>query len=114
MKKGFTLVEMLGVLVILSILLLITYTGMTVMDRKTKEREYEDYKKTLYMFTESCIKTNNIEIEDEFYISVNELIEKAALDKVVENPKTKQAEYEARIKVTKDQAGVLMFEYIGE
>ena len=113
MKKGFTLVEMLGVIVILSLLILITYTGAITMNRKAKEKEFEDYKKTLYMAYETHIKSNNLEIEDNMSISVTELVNEMNIT-VIENPNTKKKEYNAKISVHKDQAGVLVFEYIGE
>ena len=113
MKKGFTLIEMLGVIVILSLLILITYTGAITMNRKAKEKEFEDYKKTLYMSYETYINSNNIEVVDNMSISVTELINEINID-VIENPNTKKKEYNARISVKKDQTGVLIFEYIGE
>ena len=116
MKKGFTLVEMLGVIVILSLLTLITYTGVSTMNKNYKEKEFEDYKKTLYMATETYISRENIEIDTEVYIELNDLIHNSYIDKnkIVENPRTKTKEYNARIKVSKDQAGVPIYEYVYE
>ena len=114
MKKGFTLIEMLGVIVILSLLTLVTYTGVSTMNRNYKEKEFEDYKKTLCMAAKTYISRESIKIEDEVNIQVNELLVNGYIDKVVENPETEQEEYEAKIKVTKDQAGVAVCEYISE
>ena len=114
MKKGFTLIEMLGIIVILSLLVLITYSGITTVNRKAKEKEFEDYKKTLNMATETYIKAKGIDIDGTLYVEVNDLLNESFIDKVVENPKTKVKNYRAKIKVTKDSAGVLIFEYIGE
>ena len=114
MKKGFTLIEMLGIIVILSVVVLITYTGVSTMNRNIREKEFEDYKKTLYMAYETYINQNKIEVYDEMSISVSKLLNENYLDKVVANPVTKEYEYNARVQVKKDQAGVLIFEYIGE
>ena len=114
MKKGFTLIEMLGVIVILSLLTLVTYTGVNTMNRKYKVKEFEDYKNTLCMSAQTYISRESIHVEDEFNIQVNELMVKGYIDKVIENPETEKEEYEARIKVTKDQAGVLNCEYVNE
>lgn len=113
-KKGFTLVEMLGVIVLLSVLVLITYTGITTMNKRSKENEWNDYKKTVYMASETYVNTKNIQVNGDIYINISDLLNENYLDNVVENPKSKKQEYNAKIKVTKDQAGVLIFEYIGE
>ena len=114
MKKGFTLIEMLGVIVILALLTLVTYTGVSTMNRNYKEKEFEDYKKTLYMATQTYISRKDIEVNGEIYINVNDLLSESYIDDVVENPETETKEYDAKIKVGKDQAGVLVFEYVYE
>lgn len=114
MKKGFTLVEMLGIIVVLSILVLITYVGINSMRKDTSEKEFEDYKKTVYMASETYIEMENIEVNGEYYIEINDLLSKSYIENIVKNPKTQKKEYDAKVKVTKDQAGVLIFEYIGE
>ena len=114
MKKGFTLVEILGVIVILSLIAIISYTGIVSMNRNYKEKEFEDYKKSLYMATETYININKIEINDTVYVTVSELFDGSYIDKVVENPKTEKEEHNAKVKITKDNAGVLVFEYINE
>lgn len=114
MKKGFTLIEMLGIILILSILALVTYSGITTLNRKSELKEFEDYKKTLYMAAETYLNVNNIDKNNENYVNVNVLLQENLIDKVVKNPDTKQEEYNAKIKVKKDNAGVLVFEYIVE
>ena len=114
MKKGFTLVEMLGIIIILSILSLITYNGIVTMNQKASQREFEDYKKTLYMATETYLKVNDIDATTEQIIDINTLLSGNYIDKVVENPSTKQQEYNAKIKVKKDGTGALVYEYVNE
>ena len=114
MKKAFTLVEMLGILVVLSLLVLVSYFGITTMNRKSKENEFNDYKKSLYMSAETYINTKNIDVTGEYIVNVNILLNENYIDKVVKNPYTEKEEYNAKIKVKKDNAGVLVFEYINE
>ena len=114
MKKGFTLVEMLGIIVILSVVAIITYSGITTLNRKSKIKEFEDYKKTLYMAAETYLNINNIDKNNENCISVTTLLEQNLINNVVMNPDTNKEEYNASIISKKDNAGVLVFEYKDE
>ena len=49
-KKGFTLVELLGVFVILSIIVLVTFPYATGLLKNTKDREYERFEKSFRAF----------------------------------------------------------------
>lgn len=114
MKKGFTLVELLGVIIVLSLIAVVTYAGITTMNRKTKMKEFEDYKETLYMAAETYMNLTNMDKNVENYIGVSTLLNESLINKIVENPNTNKEEYNAQIKVKKDASGVLVFEYIGE
>ncbi len=114
MKKGFTLVELLGVIIVLSLIAVVTYAGITTMNRKTKMKEFEDYKETLYMAAETYMNLTNMDKNVENYIGVSTLLNESLINKIVENPNTNKEEYNAQIKVKKDGSGVLVFEYIGE
>ena len=116
MKKGFTLIEMLGVIVILSLLTLITYNGVSGMNKKYKEKEYEDYKKTLCMAAETYISSESIQLNGEIYVELYDLMTNLYIDenKIVENPRTGIKEMDAKLKVSKDQAGVFDCKYVYE
>ena len=94
-KKGFTLVELLGVFVILSIIVLVTFPYATGLLRNTKDSEYKGFEKNLFLATEAYIESNS-EIYSQFsengtidYISISDLIENQFLSKKMTNPKTK-------------------------
>ncbi len=114
MKKGFTLVEMLAILVILSIASIITYTGIATMNKNAKEKEYEEFKKDLYMAAETYIELNDIDVTEQLYVNVSMLLDENYIDDIPVNPKTEVQELGAKISVKKDQAGVLIFEYVNE
>ena len=94
-KKGFTLVELLGVFVILSIIVLVTFPYATGLLRNTKDSEYKGFEKNLFLATEAYIESNS-EIYSQFsengtidYISISDLIENQFLSKKMTNQKQK-------------------------
>ena len=111
-NKAFTLIEMLAVIIILVLAAGITYVGITSSSREIKEKDFKNYKNSLYMASEAYIDFNNIVIEDYIIIDVMTLLNENYIDKIILNPKTQQEEYGAKVKVSKDQVGALIFEYI--
>lgn len=119
-KKGFTLVELLGVFVILSIIVLVTFPYATGLLRNTKDSEYKRFEKNLFLATEAYIESNS-EIYSQFsengtidYISISDLIENQFLSAKMTNPKTKtEINENGCIKVTKNN-DELEYEYIPE
>lgn len=117
-KKGFTLVELLGVFVILSIIVLVTFPYATGLLKNTKDSEYERFEKNLFLAAEAYIEANS-EIYSQFsendsmdYISISELIENQFLSEKITNPKTKEKVSQSGcIKVTKTN-NELKYEYM--
>lgn len=60
-KKGFTLVELLGVIVILSIIMLLAIPNVTSVLEKTKREQYLTDAKKLVTQVETEIRSSNIE-----------------------------------------------------
>ena len=58
MKKGFTLIEMLGIITVLAILMLITFPNLSNSLKKTKEQKNNNF-------------TNNLKVSAEAYIELN-------------------------------------------
>ena len=58
MKKGFTLIEMLGIITVLAILLLLTFPNLSGMLKSTKENKLNN-------------STNNLKIGAEAYVELN-------------------------------------------
>lgn len=119
-KKGFTLVELLGVFVILSIIVLVTFPYATGLLKNTKDSEYERFEKNLFLAAEAYIEANS-EIYSQFsengtkdYISISDLIGNQFLSAKMTNPKTKtEINENSCIKVTKNN-DELEYEYIPE
>ena len=119
-KKGFTLVELLGVFVILSIIVLVTFPYATGLLKNTKDREYERFEKNLFLAAEAYIEANSSNYEELkingglTYISLADLTEEGFVSEKMTNPKTKtEIDLNNSIKVTKTENG-LLYELLSE
>lgn len=64
MKKGFTLIELLGILVILGTITLVAVPTVIGTNKKAKENDYNEFKKTIENAAEVYIETRNVNIID--------------------------------------------------
>ena len=94
MKKGFTLVEVMGVLLVLSIMFLIGSSSVTKIIKENKQKLYNEQ---VDSFIESC-RTWSLanasslpEVDGSLKITLRELIEDNLIKKGVKNPITGQA-----------------------
>ena len=88
MKKGFTLVELLAVIVIIGIITLVAVPNIVTTNKKSKENEYLEFKKTIENAAETYVETTP-EIKENLPsdgIKVKTLIEVGLLNKGLENP----------------------------
>lgn len=118
MKKGFTLVELIGVMVILGLMVLVGVPAMTRTLRNTNDDEYNRALTDLYLATESYIEVNrkNFPILDnaggDVYISLNELKNAGYLRANITNPKTEKVfDYKNAVRVFRNLDGTLDYEY---
>ncbi len=99
-KKGFSLVELIGVIVILGIISLIAITEVNRYVKKTKEQTYETYLKNIETATKNkminCIKgkedCNIPEPGDKLKLTVETLIEEGYIEKL-QDPEEKNEVY---------------------
>ena len=119
-KKGFTLVELLGVFVILSIIVLVTFPYATGLLKNTKDSEYKRFEKNLFLAAEAYIEANSSNYEELkingrlTYISLADLTEEGFVSEKMTNPKTKtEIDLNNSIKVTKTENG-LLYELLSE
>lgn len=118
MKKGFTLVELIGVMVILGLMVLVGVPAMTRTLRNTNEDEYNRALTDLYLATENYIEVNRSnfptlnEAGGEVYISLNELKNAGYLRANITNPKTEKVfDYKNAVRVFRNLDGTLDYEY---
>ncbi len=112
-KKGFSLVELIGVIVILGIISLIAITEVNRYVKKTKEQTYETYLKNIETATKNkminCIKgkedCNIPEPGDKLKLTVETLIEEGYIEKL-QDPEEKGSFCTGYSEVTNNGASV--------
>ena len=92
--RGFTMIELLAIITILSLILLISFPTLINITRNDKEREYNDLVDTLCKAGETYIY-NNQQIYPElenigsvFYVRIADLINDNLVNKSQKSPKT--------------------------
>ena len=93
-KSGFTLVELLGIIIIISLIFLFSFTNLSNTTKKNKENEYEMFVKDLCLAGQNYIYSNmekypgTSKINSEITLNVNDLIIEGLVEKNTLNPKT--------------------------
>jgi len=91
MKRGFTLIEMLGILVILSVIILVSLPSIIQTNRNAKQSELEDAEKTILMAAEtylgiSDVASNSLKKNNYYYIKLTTLVSEGLLPNNMKNP----------------------------
>ena len=91
-KKGFTLVELLGVITVLGITALLIIPSVEKVIKKNKEKALENNKKTIITATKNWITDNKQKIMDgdEYIITVGDLKTSGYLEFNIKNPVTEK------------------------
>ena len=95
-SKGFTLIELIGIVVILSLVFLVTYPNFVSLSKTEDNKKYELMVKDLCLAGESYINTeykkqnpNQLKNEgDNVTILISDLITKGYVDKKMKDVKT--------------------------
>ena len=93
-SKGFTMIELLGIITILAVILLVSFPTLINVTRRDKERQYNDMVATLCKAGETYIYDNLDEyteigtIGNIMYIDIDELIDAGLVGRSQKNPKT--------------------------
>lgn len=121
MKKGFTLVELLGVFSIMAAVLLLSVPAVTNMLKKATENRYHSYEQDIFLAAEAYISTNRDiypELREEnkiTYVRINTLLASNYLKSTMLNPVTnKKVVEEANNVVTvyMNEKGIYVYSYI--
>lgn len=92
--KGFTLVEMLGVMTLLAIIFALVYPNAMEMLEKGKKQDYVEYEKTIELATEAYINASSSlsmpTAGSSVSVKFSELMNNGYLSTNVINPKTKK------------------------
>ena len=86
-NNGFTLVELLAVIVILSILITLAYTGVSKYLKETRNTTYKDFEKSITVGAENYLIEHSIYIPKEgetVKIDVSKLIDEGYVDELID------------------------------
>ena len=119
-NKGFTLIEMLGVITLLAIIFALAYPNAMEMLDKGKKQDYVEFEKTVSLASEAYINSNSSlsmpNSGETLKIKISDLMSSGFLSTNVMNPKTKKTVSEtpnAFIVVSKDSSGNITYS-VGE
>lgn len=91
MKKGFTMIELLGVFTLTGIILMLTIPQITSLLKKSNDEEYQTFLNSVYIATEAYIEDAKIEVSEEgITITIEQLIDSGFLKSTLINPKNNQ------------------------
>lgn len=89
-NKGFTLIEVMGVLVLLTIIIMVIIPNVTNTLKKTNLEQLEKYEETLCLAAKSYALEENVTISGTIYVNGTTLISKNYLSSSLSNPNTKK------------------------
>ena len=90
MKKGFTLVELLGVLVVIGLIIIVSFTFVPNIIKSNADKDYDRFLKDLYLAAESYVDENDIDVDNEYDVTIQNLVYSKLITDKKTNPKTKQ------------------------
>lgn len=113
MKKGFTLIELVGVVVILGLIATFSVTAFTKIFSDSADKQYTEYVKNITMAAENYFhnETDGLLI-DEYKITIGELAKKGYLKKEI-NPKTNEEVLDNYyVRISKNEDGTEKYEFV--
>lgn len=107
MKNGFTLVELLAVLVVLGVITLVSVPNIINTNKKSIENDYNEFKITVENAAEIYMETHPNEKPESGskVITVSKLRNDGYINKNLTNPKTKVITNDEHVTVTKTSYG---------
>ena len=111
-NKGFTLVELIGIVLILALIFLVSFPNFVSMSKISDEKRYENMVKDLCMAGESYIYANGMSVDSGgIQISIKDLIDYGNVDKNLKDVKTGESVKDKTLIFTKNSDGTLNCNY---
>ena len=117
MKKGFTLVELMGVIVVLCILILMSVPAINNTLKKQEEKEYNQFLESVCLGTKAYMRHNADKYETFFEnkgtttVCIKDVYDGGYLSKELANPDTNRVERTAKITVHYNADGTFKCDY---
>lgn len=117
-KKGFTLIEVIGVITVLSLILLIAMPALTKTLKRNEKQYYNDYVNNLKLATETYIVKNIDDypqlndIQGEAYIEISLLLKNGYIDNIIKNPDLPDEEQPDHVLVTLNADGTFNYQVV--
>lgn len=94
-KNGFTLIEIIGVIIVMAMIILLTMPNVIETLRKAEAKNYEEFLKTIELVTEQYVESNanvlDLEVPGDFVVvEIEDIINAGYINSKIENPKTKE------------------------
>ena len=112
-NKGFTLLEVIGVVLILSLILIISVPSLTRTLKKNEQKKYNAYLDNIVLASENYFVRNvlNNRSVDSYTITLGDLIDSEYITEVVVNPSNeKRLSRDTEINITKKVDGTYNYE----
>lgn len=116
-KRGFTLIELVAVVALLSIVGLVVVISVNKQLDNQEKRKYEIYRESILEAAELYVEPRRnmfpelSKLGDSTYITAKDIISANLLDSELENPKTNgPIDQNTRIKITVGKDNILIFE----
>lgn len=117
-KKAFTLIEVVGIITILSLMLLVTVPALTKTLKRNEQEQYNNYVNNLKMATESYIvkNINNFpelsDFEAKVYVEIKTLLKEGYIKEIQDDPNATYDEQPDSVLVTLNADGTFNFEVV--
>ncbi len=116
-KNGFTLVELIAIILILSIILTVSFTSLSKTIENSNNQEYQTLINNIEMATENYVNLPGIyrEVDEKlknggsYEVNITDLISAGIIDEMPINPKNKKRMESGKIIVSKNSNNELMY-----
>lgn len=112
-NRGFTLVEVIGVVLILSLILIISVPSLTRTLKRNEQKKYDAYLDNVKLASENYFVTKVLKNDsvDNYSIKLGDLIDEGYITEVITNPKNeKKLSRDTEINITKKEDGTYNYE----
>lgn len=116
-KNGFTLVELIAIILILSIILTVSFTSLSKTIENSNNQEYQTLINNIEMATENYVNLPGIyrEVDEKlknggsYEVNITDLISAGIIDEMPINPKNKKRMESGKVIVSKNSNNELMY-----